>query len=216
MPATGNLFRIRVQGAGGGSGSARATSATGLSTSGGGASGAYVELWLTRAELQALITAAGGYLDIVIGAGGPGGYADASGNGGTGGTTQFGSAIICPGGYGSGYGTVASTTTTALANGGNGSAEPTISIPGLAVNIIISKMSGAPGYFGITVQSPTLAGNGANSPLGNGGIGSGGSAIQSNGKGYGSGAGGVSNAPSAAGKPGADGAPGVIILEVYA
>ncbi|MEH3304835.1 hypothetical protein, partial [Enterobacter roggenkampii] len=31
MPASGNLFRIRVQGAGGGSGSARATSATGLS-----------------------------------------------------------------------------------------------------------------------------------------------------------------------------------------
>lgn len=114
MPATGNLFRIRVQGGGGGSGSARATSSTGLSTSGGGGAGAYVELWLTRAELQALITAGGGHLDIVIGAGGSGGYADASGNGGAGGTTQFGSAIICPGGYGSNYGAVASYTTTAL------------------------------------------------------------------------------------------------------
>ena len=216
MPATGNLFRIRVQGAGGGSGSARATSATSLSASGGGASGAYVELWLTRAELQALITAAGGYLDIVIGAGGPGGYADASGNGGTGGTTQFGSAVICPGGYGSNYGVVTSTTTTALANGGGGSAEPTISIPGLPVNRIIMKVSGAPGYFGISVQSPTLAGHGANSPLGNGGVGSGGTAAQSNGKGYGSGAGGVSNGVTQVVKPGADGAPGVIILEVYA
>ncbi|WP_415347549.1 hypothetical protein [Enterobacter roggenkampii] len=213
MPSKGNLFRIRVQGAGGGSGSARATSATGLSASGGGGGGAYVELWLTRAELQALIDVAGGYLDIIIGAGGVGGT---GGAGGTGGTTQFGSLIVCPGGKGSDYGIAASTTTTALASGGASSADPVIAIPGLDSSKIILSMAGAPGHFGISVQSPTLAGHGANSPLGSGGVGSGASATQSNGKGYGAGAGGVSNGLSSAAKNGADGGDGVIIVEVYA
>ncbi|WP_242657687.1 phage tail protein [Enterobacter roggenkampii] len=213
MPSKGNLFRIRVQGAGGGSGSARATSATGLSASGGGGGGAYVELWLTRAELQALIDVAGGYLDIIIGAGGVGGT---GGAGGTGGTTQFGSLIVCPGGKGSDYGIAASTSTTALASGGASSADPVIAIPGLDSSKIILSMAGAPGHFGISVQSPTLAGHGANSPLGNGGVGSGASATQSDGKGYGSGAGGVSTGPSSVAKNGADGGDGVIIVEVYA
>ncbi|UWI96142.1 hypothetical protein [Enterobacter roggenkampii] len=213
MPSKGNLFRIRVQGAGGGSGSARATSATGLSASGGGGGGAYVELWLTRAELQALIDVAGGYLDIIIGAGGVGGT---GGAGGTGGTTQFGSLIVCPGGKGSDYGIAASTSTTALASGGASSADPVIAIPGLDSSKIILSMAGAPGHFGISVQSPTLAGHGANSPLGNGGVGSGASATQSDGKGYGSGAGGVSNGLSSVAKNGADGGDGVIIVEVYA
>lgn len=213
MPASGNLFRIRVQGAGGGSGSARATSATGLSASGGGGGGAYVELWLTRAELQALIDVAGGYLDIIIGAGGVGGT---GGAGGTGGTTQFGSLIVCPGGKGSDYGIAASTSTTALASGGASGADPVIAIPGLDSSKIILSMAGAPGHFGISVQSPTLAGHGANSPLGNGGVGSGASATQSDGKGYGSGAGGVSNGLSSVAKNGANGGDGVIIVEVYA
>ncbi len=213
MPSKGNLFRIRVQGAGGGSGSARATSATGLSASGGGGGGAYVELWLTRAELQALIDVAGGYLDIIIGAGGVGGT---GGAGGTGGTTQFGSLIVCPGGKGSDYGIAASTSTTALASGGASSADPVIAIPGLDSSKIILSMAGAPGHFGISVQSPTLAGHGANSPLGNGGVGSGASATQSDGKGYGSGAGGVSNGLSSVAKNGANGGDGVIIVEVYA
>ena len=213
MPSKGNLFRIRVQGAGGGSGSARATSATGLSASGGGGGGAYVELWLTRAELKALINVAGGYLDIIIGAGGVGGT---GGAGGTGGTTQFGSLIVCPGGKGSDYGIAASTSTTALASGGASSADPVIAIPGLDSSKIILSMAGAPGHFGISVQSPTLAGHGANSPLGNGGVGSGASATQSDGKGYGSGAGGVSNGLSSVAKNGANGGDGVIIVEVYA
>ncbi|HGP4142577.1 TPA: phage tail protein [Enterobacter roggenkampii] len=213
MPSKGNLFRIRVQGAGGGSGSARATSTTGLSASGGGGGGAYVELWLTRAELQALIDVAGGYLDIIIGAGGVGGT---GGAGGTGGTTQFGSLIVCPGGKGSDYGVAASTSTTALASGGASSADPVIAIPGLDSSKIILSMAGAPGHFGISVQSPTLAGHGANSPLGNGGVGYGASATQSDGKGYGSGAGGVSNGLSSVAKNGADGGDGVIIVEVYA
>lgn len=213
MPSKGNLFRIRVQGAGGGSGSARATSATGLSASGGGGGGAYVELWLTRAELQALIDVAGGYLDIIIGAGGVGGT---GGAGGTGGTTQFGSLIVCPGGKGSDYGIAASTSTTALASGGASGADPVIAIPGLDSSKIILSMAGAPGHFGISVQSPTLAGHGANSPLGNGGVGFGASATQSDGKGYGSGAGGVSNGLSSVAKNGANGGDGVIIVEVYA
>ncbi|WP_083126980.1 phage tail protein [Kosakonia sacchari] len=213
LPATGNLFRIRVQGAGGGSGAARATSSTTLSASGGGASGSYVELWLTRSELEGLTAAAGGHLDIVIGAGGTGGVASAGGDGGT---TSFGNLIVCPGGKGSDYGIITTSTTTGLANGGASSAEPTITVPGLSPDRIILKMAGAPGHFGISVQSPTLAGNGANSPLGNGGVGSGASATQSGGKGFGSGAGGVSNGNSSATKNGAEGANGVIIFEVYA
>lgn len=212
MPASGNLFRIRAQGAGGGSGAARATSSAGLSASGGGGAGGYVELWITRAQLQAAITAAGGAINVSVGAGGVGGVA---GDGGDGGATSFGSLIVCPGGKGSPYGATASTTTTALANGGAASDDPTISISGLSASQIILSVSGAPGAFGISVQSPTLAGNGANSLLGNGGVGSGASATQSNGKGYGSGAGGVSNSINAAGKNGAIGGNGVIIIEAY-
>lgn len=212
MPAKGNLFRIRVQGAGGGSGAARATSSAGLSTSGGGASGSYVELWITRAQLQAVITEAGGSITVSVGAGGVGGVV---GDGGDGGATSFGSLIVCPGGKGSPYGAVASTTTTALANGGTSSDDPTISITGLPASQIILSVSGAPGGFGISVQSPTLAGHGANSLLGRGGVGSGASAAQSNGKGYGSGAGGVSNGINSAAKNGAIGGNGVIILEAY-
>lgn len=213
MPASGNLFRIRVQGAGGGSGSARATSASGLSSSGGGGAGAYVELWLTRAELQAEITAAGGAINVSVGAGGIGGV---GGAGGDGGATSFGSLIVCPGGNGSPYGATATTTTTFLSVGGAGGGNPTISISGLPATQIILSMAGAAGYFGISVQSPTLGGHGANSPLGNGGVGSGATAAQSDGKGYGSGAGGVSNATNAAAKNGANGGDGVIMLEVYA
>ena len=213
MPSKGNLFRIRVQGAGGGSGSARATSSTGLSASGGGGAGAYVELWLKRAELQAAITAAGGAINVSVGAGGIGGVAGAGGNGGT---TSFGSLIVCPGGKGSPYGEIASSTEIFLAPGGAGGDNPTISISGLPATQIILSMTGAPGHFGISVQSPTLAGHGANSPLGNGGAGSGTSSTQSDGKGYGSGAGGVSTGRSSVAKNGANGGDGVIIVEVYA
>lgn len=213
MPSKGNLFRIRVQGAGGGSGSTRATSSTGLSASGGGGAGAYVELWLKRAELQAAITAEGGAINVSVGAGGIGGVAGAGGDGGA---TSFGSLIVCPGGKGSPYGATATTTTTFLAVGGVGGDNPTISISGLPATQIILQMAGAPGHFGISVQSPTLGGHGANSPLGNGGVGSGTSGTQSGVKGYGSGAGGASNGPSAVAKNGFAGADGVIMLEVYA
>lgn len=213
MPSTGNLFRLRLLGGGGGSGSVGATSSSSLAASGGGGSGSYAELWLTRAQLQALFTASGGTIQLTIGAGGSAGV----GNGGNGGATSFGSYIICPGGLGSAYATPVTAPINKLFSGGGPGAVASVAIAGLPSSQVILLTTGVAGSYGLVMTSgDTLSGTGASSQLGSGGNASGASSAPNVGYGYGIGAGGATNAPSQAAKNGAAGNQGIFIMEVYA
>lgn len=201
MPTTGmKNALVTVVGGGGGSAGIGATVASQYSVVGGGASGSYAQAWLSSATV-------GASQIVTVGAGGLGGQVAADAGGGS--TSSFGSLVSAPGGGGSVWGGFTSAPGTGLYTGG---------YPGVAAkggNIV--SMAGAAGSPGISINASTLAGHGANSPLGSGGIGSSAQgAIAAPGSGFGSGAGGIANAPSQVGRPGAAGAPGAVIIYEYA
>ncbi|MFJ7314434.1 hypothetical protein ACIQVE_17065 [Pseudomonas sp. NPDC098747] len=191
---------VKVVGGGGGSAGIGATTAAQYATVGGGASGSYAEAWLSS-------TTVGASQIVTVGVGGVGGSIAA--NAGGGGTSSLGSLVSAPGGGGSIWIGFTSDPGTGLYTGG---------YPGLAAkggNLV--NATGAAGSPGISINSSTLAGHGANSPLGSGGFGSSLlGAVAAPGTGFGSGAGGIANAPSQPGRLGAAGAPGVVIIFEYA
>ncbi|MBV4486924.1 hypothetical protein HU727_015120 [Pseudomonas sp. SWRI153] len=190
---------VTVVGGGGGSAGIGATVASQYSVVGGGASGSYAQAWLSSATI-------GSNQIVTVGPGGAGGQIAADAGGG--GTSSFGSLVSAPGGGGSVWIGFTSAPGTGLYAGG---------YPGVAAkggNIV--SMAGAAGSPGISINASTLAGHGANSPLGSGGNGSSAlGAIAAPGSGFGSGAGGIANAPSQPGRPGAAGAPGAVIIYEY-
>jgi hypothetical protein len=171
-----------------------------ISLAGGGASGSYAEAWLSAATV-------GASQIVTVGVGGAAGLI--ASDAGTGGTSSLGSLVSAPGGAGSTSLGYTSFPGTGLYVGG---------YPGQAAkggNIV--SMAGSAGSTGISINASTLAGHGANSPLGNGGVASSAQgAIAAPGSGFGSGAGGIANAPSQSGRPGASGAPGAVIIYEYA
>lgn len=191
---------VKVVGGGGGSAGIAATGANQYALSGGGASGSYAEARLSSDRI-------GASQIVTVGAGGTAGAVQA--NGGVGGTSSLGSLVSAPGGNGSTWISAVSGSATGLYVGG---------YPGETAsggNIVNS--AGAPGSPGISVNGSTLAGHGASSPLGSGGLGFGNSVVTGfPGTGYGSGGGGVAIGPNLAGKPGASGAPGAVIIYEYA
>ncbi|WP_426205478.1 hypothetical protein [Pseudomonas sp. TWP3-1] len=185
---------VKIVGGGGGSAGAVSTGASQYSLSGGGGSGSYAEAWLSSDIVGASQV-------VTVGLGGTAG-APTSG-GGVGGTSSLGSLVSAPGGQASPWLTWLPANATGLCVGGQGG---DVASGGNIVNT-----AGAAGAPGISVNGSTLAGNGASSPLGSGGKG-----YAMPGSGYGSGGGGMAIGPNLAGRSGAAGAPGVVIIYEYA
>jgi hypothetical protein len=201
VPAVGmkNVW-VTIVGGGGGSSGIGATNSTQVSLTGGGASGSYAQAWLSSAAIgQSQI--------ITVGAGGAAGVVGTGG--GSGGTSSLGSLVTATGGGGSpwnspltlpGFGLYVGGFPSQTSSGGN-----------------IVNSAGAAGNPGMCLTGSTLAGHGANSPLGSGGYASSVAlSVAAPGSGYGSGAGGIANTTNQPGRPGAAGAPGVVIIYEYA
>ena len=191
---------VTIVGGGGGSSGIGATNSTQVSLTGGGASGSYAQAWLSSAAIgQSQI--------ITVGAGGAAGAVSAGG--GSGGTSSLGSLVSATGGGGSPWSSPLTLPGFGLYVGGFPSQAST------GGNIINS--AGAAGSPGMCLTGSTLAGHGANSPLGSGGYASSVAlSVAAPGSGYGSGAGGIANTTNQPGRSGAAGAPGAVIIYEYA
>ncbi|MDX9673159.1 MULTISPECIES: hypothetical protein [unclassified Pseudomonas] len=190
---------VKVVGGGGGSAGVGATSGTQYGVCGGGSSGSYAQAWLDAKTL-------GSSQIVTVGAAGAAGAPASAG--GTGGTSSFGAFVTAPGGGGSRWIELVAPNGNGLYAGGS---------PGVVAsggNIV--NFAGTSGSPGISIAGPTLAGHGASSPLGAGGTGNSFGGPASIGSGYGSGGGGVANAPNQPGRSGSAGAPGAVIVYEYA
>jgi hypothetical protein len=191
---------VKVLAGGGGSAGVGATTTSQYATVGGGASGSYAEAWLSSDTI-------GSRQVVTVGAGGSAGLAAA--NAGGGGTSSFGSLVSAAGGGGSPWIGFVANQGMGLYTGG---------YPGQTAsggNIVNS--AGNAGAPGISVNGSTLAGHGGSSPLGGGGFGnSAAGSLAAPGTGFGSGAGGIANAPNQPGRPGGAGASGAVIIFEYA
>lgn len=199
VPAGITRIKARVQGAGGGGGGADQAAAA-VGSASGGCCGAYAEKRHT--------VVAGQTFTYTIGALGGGGTA--GNNAGTaGGDTKWdegGTVVTAPGGPGGSSmanGTTVAATgfTAAMSNATNG-------------DVNVPTCPGGRGWrFSVTI---IFAGNGADGKLGSGGIAGISSATPPTaGLGYGAGGGGANAFSGTADVAGADGAPGVIIVEEY-
>lgn len=196
--------RVRCQGGGGGGGGTNTTAADEASSSGGGGGGCYAERFVAASALAASVT-------VTVGAGGTAGAA--SSVGGAGGTSSFGSHCIAPGGSG-GFNRSPSTGFRASSGGA--------STGGGTGDLVIPGGGGGAGFsFGTSVISAVtedkgVYGAGGSSFLGNTGRGARGpSTSPAAGPSYGSGGSGNVNDNSEAGKTGAAGGPGVVIVDLF-
>lgn len=195
------LARIRVQGGGGGGGGAQANAAGNNAAAGGGQGGGYAESLVAVSGMVASVT-------VTVGAGGTAGGTTGSGSAGTGGTSSFGSTVVAGGGAG---GTNGGTSTTWFFIVGGSSVQT------LTGDITAGGQDGGPGIRNGTayVSGQQCGGTGGSSQMGGGGRGSA-NAQGVAGRNYGGGGGGSSTAASAAAIAGTAGAPGIVIVDLYA
>jgi hypothetical protein len=196
-------IRVRVQGAGGGSGGARNMDAGVFGGSGGGGGGAYAESFITNIpSLDSSIT-------ITVGAGGAAGAAGLN-SGASGGTSSFGTAVTANGGSGGGS-TGGFSSAVFFANAGAGATSAT-------GDLITPGGSGTNGYMVAAASNAVIAGAGGDSVLGFSPLVNRASFEKSAapGLGFGSGARGASSEGGDAARAGAAGAPGIVIVELYA
>jgi hypothetical protein len=194
-PGTNSVI-VAVLGGGGGGGGVGSPGASNYDAAAGGAAGAYS---------VGRITSAFSGVTVTVGAGGSGGAAGA--NAGTaGGTSSFGTLIVCGGGSGGNTGGAFTTVTFTQ--------PPTGGTVTTAGNIFSG--SGAPGGFGMTSpnQSTSFGGVGAASPIGSGGAfgvnGAGGSSASK-----GAGGGGAAQATTGAAAAGGNGGAGLVVVYEY-
>ncbi|MCO4880229.1 hypothetical protein [Paraburkholderia caribensis] len=187
---------FKVQGAGGAGGGCSATSSSQVMIAAAGSAGGYTEHYMTS-----------GFdgLPIIIGAGGTPTFSV----GGVGGDTTVGGTLLVAKGGGGGtvQGPAANTSPLNANNGAN---------PGIASGGNLLNVTGAVGSASIYVSGPIIAGLGADSPFGTGGVWGGfGNPAPKQGSGYGSGGGAAVNSTSGAAILGGAGAPGVVIVYEY-
>ncbi|WP_124076736.1 hypothetical protein [Burkholderia gladioli] len=199
---TATKARVRACGGGGAGGSITSTSSTQCAVASGGNSGAPGEILILSGLASQTVT---------IGAGGS---PAAAGNnpGNQGGTTSFGSLLVCPGGQG-GFGSAAFSPAGGVF--GNGLISTcTSSTPATAVVLGSNTIGGTGQGFSL---SASLGGIGANcADFGSGGNGGGGGSGNSA-VGNGAGGGGAGQGASASsGATGGAGAPGYLVIEEYA
>lgn len=194
--------RVRLVGGGGGGGGSSATGAApNCSFGNGGGGGGYAEAFILASALAASET-------VTVGAGGTAGAIGSTG--GTGGSSSFGSACAASGGIG-GPNKPNSVYGSYLVGAAGG--------VGTAGDVLIGGNSGAAGQTaGAGLSS---SGWGGNSQLGGGGgaQGAGGSPnviVGTPGRNYGGGGGGALSNSSSSGTTGGAGAPGIVIVELYA
>lgn len=201
-------IRVKCQGSGGGGGGTpQGAGGQGAAARNGGG-GAYAESFITDiAGLASSVT-------VTVGAGGTGGAAGANA-GGAGNTSSFGSLVSAGGGNGGNGGVATGNALTIIANTGTAGRGSTTGTGDLVV-------PGGSGRFNFV--------NSANDSYGAGGGASvlGDTRTQYNtdggafsvdgfaGGGYGSGGNGGLSAQNAGARPGGAGAPGIVIVELYA
>lgn len=196
-PTTGaTSVIVQAVGGGGAGGGLSATGVGEVSLSLGGGAGAYGVSRFTSGFSGATLTI------------GSGGTPAIGASGGNGGTTSFGALLSCPGGPGAGVGLAVSSAQNFSSVGSPYAAPPS------GANISQSLGVGKPGVICLNGWG-YLAGSGADSPLGSGGQGLGGSEAARAGSGYGSGGSGVANDASSAARAGGAGSPGAIIVWEY-
>ncbi len=195
------LCVVMVQAGGGGGGGISATTAGATTApSAGGEAGAYGES-VIDVDLMATTET------VTVGAAGTAG-ATTPANGGTGGTSSFGSLVSATGGAGGTHSGGAGTSNFTYAGGA--------STQTITADVAIPGAPGQPGFrLGITVGQ-AQGGNGGDSILGRGGS-PGLNAAGNAGRGYGGGGGGAANASASAqaARTGGAGAPGIVIVDVY-
>lgn len=180
-----NLKYVIVEVVGGGGGSAGSDDVASENGGGGGGGGGYSRKKILAANLSSTET-------VTVGEGGTAG-GSASGNGGPGGTSSFGSLVTATGGEGG----------TRNGNGGNGGL-------GSLGDVNLYGFSGGTGG-----GSGNGGGNGGGSVLGGGAKGANDNANGNTGIGHGGGAGGGCASSGSGDRAGAAGAAGVVIVTEY-
>lgn len=184
-----------VVGAGGGSGGCKGVAGSNGAT-GGGASGSYLKVQFTAAQIGASQT-------VTIGTGGTAGVGATPTSGGKGGNTTIGTLVTAGGGNGSGSNTAANTIL-------NPSAGGTATANTVSTGTTLMNITGQAGGIGLNIGTTYFGvpGVGGSNPLGQGGVtqASGSATAGAAGTGYGAGAGGaVATASSADGAAGQNG-----------
>ena len=188
--------RVTAQGAGGGGGGAGSTTSDQSACGGGGGGGGSAESFIIDiAALAASVT-------VTVGAGGGGG--SGTGNGSTGGASSFGTAVVAAGGSG---GSGRSGTSGGSADGGNG---------GDASAGDFRRVGGGGASGRVTSGDFVAFGQGAGSALGAISNVGGANSAGNTGKSYGGGGGGAVNGTSQSSRNGGPGAPGIVIVEMFA
>jgi hypothetical protein len=202
-------IKIKVQAGGGGSGGVATTPAGTWNASAGGGGGGYAERFFTNiASLDASVT-------VIVGNGGAGAAAG-NNSGSAGGISDFGGSEnawrtrATGGSFGEGM-SARNTFTTSL---------PGIGGDGLDGDLLISGSSGVPGLALNTSAFGNYPGFGGGSVLGAGRrsnrVGATGGSAAIAGLNYGGGASGSANLENTTQQAGAAGAPGIVIVELYA
>lgn len=196
-------IRVKVQAGGGAGGSCNATAAGTHSAGGGGGGGGYAESFITD------IAGLNSSIAVTVGAGGT---PNAGAGGGAGGTSSFGSLVSASGGGGGGFkNSYATANVAAAATGGGGGS-------GTAGDI---QIGGQAGGLGQGINTIGHGGFGGSSQLGGGAAmkytGAGGGSLAGEpGKNYGGGGSGACGNASGSAQLGGAGAPGIVIIELYA
>jgi hypothetical protein len=193
-------IRVRCQAGGGGGGGAATTGANQISVATGGSGGAYAESFITN------IVGLGSSETVTRGAGGAGGVAGAN-NGSNGGTSSFGSLVIANGGIGGGGATAQGVSgfpsyAPEGALGGTGDfivpGGPTFSSPQTRADFLFTQPAGG-SFLGASNMNTFNAQGGVLAR----GFGAGGT-------------GGQNTQNQATARAGGNGAPGIVIVELYA
>lgn len=196
---TASGIRVRVVGGGGGGAGTVSTTSSQGAAGGGGQSGGYTEGWIPISSLAASET-------VTVGAAGAGASGTSSGT--SGGTSSFGAWATAPGGSGgNGPGAIGAAAGMTGSNPllGAGTA-PTM-------GIALAGNAGGVGWWNYPLA---LGGYGGTSPLGTVALPNFYNTTPGASTGYGAGGPGASVSGSGSPITGGSGAPGVVIVEVYA
>lgn len=189
--------RVVCQAGGGAGGGGAATSGSERSGGTGGAGGEYAESWLSADILPSTVT-------VTVGAGG----AAVTGAAGlAGGDSSFGDLVVARGGPGGTVSTGTGGTAVTGPAGGTGGVGDLL-VPGGSGGSL-HRNSGA---------NLVLPGSGGNSVLGHGGpmrVPANTYFAGANGSGYGGGGAGAANLTGQPASSGGDGAPGIVIVDIY-
>lgn len=189
---------VEVQGGGGG-GAGTNSPSTMSAASGGGASGAYAKGVFDNPTTQT----------VTIGSGGTGGVDNPAGNGNAGGQSSFGSLITAVGGNGG----QAMTADTGVLSASIAGTVPAIQFTGAN---IFGRGCGMPGLSVRLSAGVSYSGNGGDSQMGAGGLGSRGQSRGGDGTGPGAGGAGANVNGGAGGSyTGGNGADGIVIVWEY-